>query len=191
MSPREAVERQVELLRSGYDIGVYPDGYVPLLCNECDTENFKFSCVNDTGYDQINMVRLGVEEPFHRASLLGFNSDEGPQWFLVDPTYGQFFENEKFKNYMFQNDNEFTWELLKNGFVPCTLENMASYMSGFVFSGAYTNDVDHEKVYRNVERLLISNGIAYRVLSSGEVSLLGVLEEMRNASGTSVKPIKK
>ena len=39
---------------------------------------------------------FGINNPFHRASLIGFNSEEGPKWFLVDPTYGQFFKKKKF-----------------------------------------------------------------------------------------------
>ena len=37
-----AVQKQVALLRDGYDIGIYPE-YIPLMCNECDEENLKFS----------------------------------------------------------------------------------------------------------------------------------------------------
>lgn len=153
-----AVKKQVALLREGYDIGVYPE-YVPLMCNECDSENLKFSVVNETGYEQINLMRLGIPEPFHRASILGFNSPNGPEWFIVDPTYGQFFEDETFRGYMEEKYSKFSSTLLKQGYVRCTMDNVRAYFDGFVYSNAFCRDVDSSKIYDRVGSLLVSSGI--------------------------------
>ena len=157
-SGESAVKKQVALLRDGYDIGVYPE-YVPLMCNECDSENLKFSVVNETGYEQINLSRLGIPEPFHRASILGFNSPNGPEWFIVDPTYGQFFENDTFRGYMEGHYGEFSATLLKQGYVRCTMDNVRSYFDGFIYSNAFCKKVDSDKVYDKVGDLLVSSGI--------------------------------
>lgn len=148
-----AVQKQVALLRDGYDIGVYPE-YIPLMCNECDEENLKFSIFNDLGYEQISLTRLGIEEPFHRASILGFNSENGPEWFIVDPTYGQFFENETFKNFMEGHYPEFSETLLQQGYVRCNPNNIQAYMDGFVYSNAFCRNVDSHLVYKKVGKLL-------------------------------------
>lgn len=157
-SGESAVKKQVALLREGYDIGVYPE-YVPLMCNECDSENLKFSVVNETGYEQINLTGLGIPEPFHRASILGFNSPNGPEWFIVDPTYGQFFEDETFRRYMEEKYGKFSSTLLKQGYVRCTMDNVRAYFDGFVYSNAFCRDVDNSKVYDRVGSLLVSSGI--------------------------------
>lgn len=158
MGAEEAIKQQVLLLRTGYSIGIYP-GDVPLLCNECDRENFKFAIVNDLGYEQISLTRLGIKEPFHLSSLIGFNSEDGPIWFLVDPTYGQFFKNNKFNRYMLTNHKEFSQKLLNQGYIICTLSNIKSYIDGFVYSKAFVNKVDVENVYNNLYDLLVSNKI--------------------------------
>jgi len=158
MTNEEIIKKQVSMLRKEYSIGVYPN-YIPLLCNECDEENFKFTIKNDLGYEQIKLTNLGISEPFHRASLIGFNTPNGPEWFIVDPTYGQFFQNKKFRNYMFDNYKEFSLKLLKQGYIECTLLNMLYYINGFVFSNAYRNDIDSDLVYKKVEDLLFSNVI--------------------------------
>lgn len=159
-SGESAVKKQVELLRKGYDIGVYPE-FVPLVCNECDSENLKFSVVNDIGYEQINLKRLGIDEPFHRASILGFNSPTGPEWFIVDPTYGQFFESKKFKDFMECYYDKFCEKILKQGYIKCTMENVKSYFDGFIYSKAFCKDVDSSKVYDKIGDLLVTGGIIH------------------------------
>lgn len=159
-SGESAVKKQVALLRKGYDIGVYPE-YVPLVCNECDSENLKFSVVNETGYEQISLTRLGIPEPFHRASILGFNSPNGPEWFIVDPSYGQFFENVMFRNYMKNNYPDFSNSLLKQGYVRCTMDNVRSYFDGFIYSKAFCKKIDSDKVYDKVGDLLVGSGIIH------------------------------
>ena len=162
-SNEEAVKKQVALLRDGYDIGIYPD-YIPLMCNECDEENFKFSLFNNLGYEQISLVRLGIEEPFHRASILGFNSDTGSEWFIVDPTYGQFFENNKFRSYMEKNYIDFSATILSQGYIRCNLENILAYMAGFIYSNAFCSNVDSNLVYQNVDTFLKDS----KIISSNE-----------------------
>jgi len=153
VNSEEAIAKQVEMLRKGYGINKYPKE-VEKLCNECDEENFKFTIKNDLGYQQINLSHLGIPEPFHRASIVGFPNDGNPIWYIVDPVYGQFFDNDIFKEYMFNNHKAFTLELLDKGYVRCTLENIFCYMDGFMNSNAYTNDIDKDKVYENVDKLL-------------------------------------
>lgn len=174
MTNEEAIKKQVELLRNGYSIGIYPD-HIPLLCNECDQENHKFTIKNNLAYEQISLTRLGIPEPFHRASLIGFNTPSGPEWFIVDPTYGQFFENDRFRDYMFNNYNEFSLELLKNGYVKCTLSNMLKYINGFIYSNAYTTNIDSDLVYKKVEELLFSNVIVNKEIQETEKRLLNLL----------------
>ena len=156
----KAIEKQVKLLREGYSIGIYPE-YVPMLCNECDRENLKFTIVNNLGYDQISLTRLGIPKPFHLASLIGFNTYNRPEWFLVDPTYGQFFENKTFKNYMFDNYEEFTTTLLKQGYIECSKENIQAYFSGFIYSKAFEKNIDVLKVYENIQNLFLENNIIH------------------------------
>ena len=174
MTNEEAIQKQVELLRKGYYIRKYPDE-IERVCNECDVQNFLFAGRNELGYETINLKCLGIPEPFHRASLIGFNAKEGPEWFIVDPTYGQFFENEMFKNYMFKNYKEFSLELLDKGYIKCSLLNMLCYINGFVLSGAYTTSVDKDKVYENVEELLLSQNIVNREINSTYDKLMELL----------------
>ena len=46
MTNEESIRKQVDLLRKGYSIGIYPY-HIPLLCNECDEENLKFTIINN------------------------------------------------------------------------------------------------------------------------------------------------
>lgn len=151
MDLNDVIKKQVELLRSGYNIGIYPNE-VEKLCNECDKENFKFACRNDLGYEQIRVHHLIPNAPFHRASLIGFNSQEGPKWFIVDPTYGQFYSNTNFAYYMFSNYNDFSSKILNQGYIECTSNNLTSYLNGFVFSGAFNDIADPLLVQKNVDR---------------------------------------
>ena len=175
MTNEEAIKKQVALLRKGYSIGIYPD-YVPLMCNECALENDKFAYRNNLGFEEISLTRLGIPEPFHRASLIGFDTLNGPEWFIVDPTYGQFFENKKFRNYMFDNYKDFSLKLLNQGYIECTLPNMMYYINGFVFSNAYMNDIDSNLVYQKVEELLFSNVIVNKEVQETQKRLLKLLQ---------------
>jgi len=158
MINEEIIKKQIELLRRGYDIPVYPKE-IPLLCNECDIENFIFACRNGLYYEQIMLTNLGIDNPFHRASLIGFNNNDKILWFLLDPTYGQFFKYKKFRDYMFLYYYEFSQELLNNGYVECTLDNINSYINGFVFSKAFSNKINVDLVYNNFYSLLINNNV--------------------------------
>ena len=175
MTNEEAIKKQVALLRKGYSIGIYPD-YVPLMCNECALENDKFAYRNNLGFEEISLTRLGIPEPFHRASLIGFDTSNEPEWFIVDPTYGQFFENKKFRNYMFDNYKDFSLKLLNQGYIECTLPNMMYYINGFVFSNAYMNDIDSNLVYQKVEELLFSNVIVNKEVQETQKRLLQLLQ---------------
>ena len=169
MKQEQLLKEHIEYLRKKYYIDKYPN-QVYKQCNECDIENFLFAGRNDLGYEQIKTTALGIEEPFHRASLIGFNTKNGPKWYIVDPTYGQFFyennedeienlQNKIFKNYMFTNHKEFSTKLLEQGYIECTLQNMLYYINGFALSNAYTNNIDINLVYTKTEELLLSNNI--------------------------------
>lgn len=153
MSNEEAIKTQVNLLRGFYKIMVYPNR-VECKCSECDLENYLFTLRNNLGYEPLFLTKLGIDM-YHRASLIGFNSESGVQWFLVDPTYGQFFRNKKFSNYMFSNYKKFSLELLNNGYVECTIENIYSYLHGFMYSEAFNLNVDKDLVYNNIYNLLV------------------------------------
>ena len=152
MTNKEVIKKQVELLRNGYNIGVYPN-VVEKLCNECDSENLKFTIVNRLGYEQINLNHLGIKEPFHRASLIGLNTTNGAKWFIVDPTYGQFYSNTAFYNYMIDNYEDFSNKILNQGYIECTPYNFTSYLNGFIFSGAFNEitKVDPILIAKKVE----------------------------------------
>lgn len=154
MTNDEAIKRQVELLRKHYNIYIYPDD-VQCFCHECDLENYLFSLRNNLHYEQILFSSLGISEPYHRASLIGFKHDFGLQWFLVDPTYGQFFKNKKFCDYMFSNYKDFSLELLNNGYIECTIENIYSYIHGFMFSNAFSDDINTDLIYSNLYNILL------------------------------------
>lgn len=155
MDNNSAIKKQVSLLKKHYNISTFPDS-VECLCHECDLENYLFSLRNNLYYEQILLSKLGIDSPYHRASLVGFRADDGVQWFLVDPTYGQFFRNEKFANYMFSNYKDFSLELLDNGYVECTTENIYSYIHGFMFSKAFSDNIDTKIVYNNLYNILIN-----------------------------------
>ena len=131
----KVIKTQVDLLRKGYNIKIFPEE-VEKLCNECDKENFKFAIVNNLGYEQIRVHDLIPGAPFHRSSLIGFNTTNGAKWFIVDPTYGQFYSNTAFYNY-----------------IECTPYNFTSYLNGFIFSGAFNEitKVDHILIAKKVE----------------------------------------
>lgn len=158
MSNEEAIKKQILLLRDGYSIGVYPEE-IQTLCNECAREILKFTIINNLGYEQISLTRLGIQEPFHIASLIGFNNKHGAEWFLVDPTYGQFFTNNNFKKYMLDNYKAFSLKLLQQGYIKCTLSNIKAYINGFIYSNAYQQNIDIKEVYNNLYNLFISNDI--------------------------------
>ena len=93
------------------------------------------------------------------TNLLGFNSENGPEWFIVDPTYGQFFENSKFRRFMEGHYPEFSETLLSQGYVRCNSDNVKAYMDGFVYSNAFCSNVDSHLVYKKVGKLLKESGI--------------------------------
>lgn len=156
MSNEEAVRKQIALLREGYNIGIYPN-IVEKVCNECDKENFKFSIINNLGYEQIRVDLLVPNAPFHRASIIGFNTTPRPEWFILDPTYGQFFENKIYASYMFDNHMDFSIELLKQGYIKATPTTFTAYLNGFVKSGAFNAPVEEEIVLNNVNKTLWEN----------------------------------
>lgn len=155
MSNNEVIAKQVKLLKEYYHILEYPDN-VACVCNECDLENFLFAYRNKLHYEQILLSGLGIDYPYHRASIVGFDGSDGIQWFLIDPTYGQFFKNKNFNNYMFNNYREFSNKLLKNGFIECNIENINSYINGFIFSDAFSKNSNCNFVYDKLYNLLLN-----------------------------------
>lgn len=176
----EIVKCFVEELRKRYTIGTYDlknkTGIVEKMCNECDRETWRFCGKRNYGYESIWLNNLGIQCPFHRASLVGFNTQNGPKWYLVDPTYGQFFEEEKFRDYIEQNYEKFSDELLKKGYIECTILNMLSYINGFIYSNAFIKGVNAEEVYDKLESLLLSNNIVNKDLTNTEKRLVELLK---------------
>lgn len=175
MLHEKAIKKQVLLLRQFYNINLYPN-FVDRKCIECDRENLKLAILNHLGYEQISLSNLGIPNPYHRASLIGFNTSGGPKWFIVDPTYGQFFENKLFKNYMFKNYKEFSFKLLNQGYIECTLSNIKSYIDGFIYSNAFTNNIDENLVYQKIEELLQSNNIVNKEIKDLQNKFVKVLK---------------
>lgn len=133
MSEEEKIQKFVEELRKRYQIRKYPD-YVERVCNECDKESWLFAGSVGFDYEQFNSECFGIldENLYHRSSFISYINEEGRKWFLVDPTYGQFFENPIFKNYMFENYPEFSIELLDKGYIEVSLDNLLAYIEGFI-----------------------------------------------------------
>lgn len=175
----------VEWIRNYYKIEKYPKK-VEKLCNECAKDSAILAYKQGFVPEPINLTNLGIPEPFHRANLIGFNTENGPKWYIVDLTYGQFFyedEDEKeeslknniFKNYMFNNYKEFSNTLLEQGYIECTLQNMLYYINGFALSNAYTNDINIKEVYEKVEQLLLSNNIVNKEIHNTYQRLVELL----------------
>lgn len=158
MREEQILKSYITAIRKKYNIKVFP-GDVPCVCNECDLENMRFADMNDFGYVHIKLSSFGINEPFHRSSLIGFNTNMGPKWFLVDPTYGQFFKNKKFINYMSYNHAEFSATLLEQGYIECNLESMISYIDGFANSNAFIKPLNNQLVYQRVYDFLLDNNI--------------------------------
>lgn len=171
MDNESIIANHVEKLREKYKIDKYPNEVLK-KCNECDFENMKFADENGFWYDQISLTRLGIPEPFHKASLIELNNKR----YLIDPTYGQFFENDIFRDYMFSNYKDFSSELLDKGYIEFSFENILSYINGFIFSGAYTEKIDKDVVYSNLERLLLYRDISDREVDDVKLKLIYLLK---------------
>lgn len=108
---------------------------------------------------------IGILNLTHYATIL----TKGDQTFLVDATYSQFFCDTilddgsvilDLNNYLnSEEEQEFKDELVSNGFVLATRENIFSYVKGFVCA---LNDqgynLDLETIYNN---LIGSNNIFF------------------------------
>lgn len=180
-NPRKIIECFIEDLKKFYDIGKYDIekeiGIVEKMCNECDEETWRFCGKYNYVYEQFRLDLIGINWPFHRASLVGFQTENYPKWYLLDPTYGQFFENEKFRNYMKSHYKEFSKELLEKGYIECNLTNMFSYINGFIYSNAYIEEVNAKVVYEKLEVFLLSNYIVNKDLKSTEMKLIKILKK--------------
>jgi len=121
MQKEDSIKEIVTHLREYFNIKKYPE-MVMKYCNECDKMCYILSGRFDFQYEQIHLTNLGFIEPFHRASILGFVDDGEYKWYIVDVTYGQFFEEETFKKYMFENHKEFSEKLLNAGYIECSIE---------------------------------------------------------------------
>ena len=151
------LDKYIYDLRTHYNINIYPD-LVDYKCNECDIENFKLAYYNNLKYEQIRLDLLGINAPYHRASLLGFNLESNIIWFIVDITYGQFFQDKQFEKYMFENYKDFTIDLLQKGYTLFTEENIISYINGFIFANPFLKP-NCKNVYDKLNDLLSKNNI--------------------------------
>lgn len=146
------LKEQIQLLRNKFGIGIYPE-YIERVCTECDRMNMMYADTHNIGYLQINTKNLGITEDslYHISSLLGFNTIDGVIWYLVDPTYGQFFEKEKFRNYMLDKHKEFSLRLLKDGYIELNDNNLKSYLDGFIYTGNY----DKNDIYNRINTRIL------------------------------------
>ena len=58
----------------------------------------------------------------------------------------------------------FSLELLNNGYVECTIENIYSYLHGFMYSEAFNLNVDKDLVNPKTELSVENNTLRYTVL---------------------------
>lgn len=148
MKIENIIKELVKKEREKYDIGIYPR-YIPKVCNECDRYNMMFADTNGFRHEQINTKKFGIDDDdlFHVSSLLGCNTENGPMWYLIDPTYGQFYEDDNFKEYMFNNHYLFSNNLLTNGYIEFDIETLFHYIDGFI--SVY--NLDRELIYRKTD----------------------------------------
>ena len=128
-------------------------------CNIHATSNDTNRFPNSTFKHSFGTVLLPIKE----------NGKVVNKWFLIDPTYRQFFEKEvcSKKNqipapgYFMCADSKtikFSKRLLKQGYIELTLENLKMYAQGFVFaSGNMIENIDinelKESVLNNQEEI--------------------------------------
>ena len=176
MTYEEALVKQIEILREHFLIDKYPKR-VERVCQECCGAMMHFCDRNNFDFVDITLEKLGMKEPTHFSSLVGFNTKNGVKWYLVDPTYGQFFENKEFKEYMFNNYKEFSDYILDKGYIECNLENMLAYANGFI----QTNSIDAIQVYKGLQDLLVSNNVITKEVFNNKlrkIELLGLKQEL-------------
>ena len=63
---------------------------------------------------------------------------------------------------MLEKYNDFSIRLLEDGYIDFTLPNFYRYMNGFLFSKAFTKNINVDQVIRNAEELLKRNNIIER-----------------------------
>ena len=160
MTNKELIEKQVKYLREIFDIKKIDLNNIkqyetPRVCFECVRKNNYFVEKEEIpGHEVLNINSIEIIEPLHYVSFIGFNTKKGPEWYIIDPTYSQFFENKIFKNYMLNHHKDFSIKLLEQGYIEVTLSNILSYINSFTLSNAYTNEIDIEKVYLNLKIFL-------------------------------------
>ena len=101
------------------------------------------------GFDFIQFSKLGLKDPYHVALFVKGYSDQGITYYIYDPTYVQF--NDKHYcidkgcyyqgpgNYM---DEEVRDQLIRNGFLPLTTQNMKAYIDSFIDAYNNRSDID-------------------------------------------------
>lgn len=171
MDPKHIIEKQIRLLRDKFQIEVYPN-YIERVCAECDRINMFTADTNNIVYEQINLRYLGITDDnfYHISSLWGFNTYNGPIWYLIDPTYGQFFENNEFSNYMFTNYKDFCSKLLNDGYIEFNIQNLKYYLDGFIYAcNLDKNDiyVKAEEYFKKINLFKMDIDLAYELNNVG------------------------
>lgn len=161
MDSKEELKGIVERVRRCYHIDVND----PNLCRKCLEVNrdIILNGIEKDFYDfPIVFKEIGILNLTHYATIL----TKGDQTFLVDATYPQFFNSDitlddgsiilSLDNYLrTKQEQQFKDELVSNGFVLATRENIFSYVKGFVCAlnaQGYNLDLDSicSKVSNNI-----------------------------------------
>lgn len=150
------IKEHVEKLRRELNIEVYPKP-VARMYYECNRANDAFSYLNEFDFEMIDTQELNnpdlgaIDEDFiHRASLIKV----GETWYIVDPCYGQYFEKEEVKDYMFKNHEVFSRTLLRDGYIKYSKEGIEAFLDPFIKFGNLHMQYDY------LNSLLIPHGLA-------------------------------
>ncbi len=159
----QVVKTLVNYLRNKYNIGIYSEDKnakrIARVCEECKDELVKRWLNNEFGYEMLKIDFMEDENAFHYSNLVGFETEDIPKWYIVDPTYGQFFERKKFRDYMFNHHREFSEKILQQGYIECNISNINAFISGFLYSKAFKGKIDYDDAFLKIENLLNSNNI--------------------------------
>lgn len=120
---------------------VIQDGEVQKLCNECEEALRALAFQKDYLYSRIDTSKVGIksDDLFHLAGIIKVDDT----WYIVDPTYGQFYLDISFKEYMSKHHPELN-SLLTKGYIPYSIDILRSYFDGF--ASVYGEEIDFEKV---------------------------------------------
>lgn len=149
MISEDIIKDLIKNLRYVHQINTYPKkvgGY----CHQCVRDCFGFADYYQYYFQEIIFDNMGLDIN-HRISVLGLPIDSDTiEWYIIDPTYAQFFNKRKFKGYMEKYYPDLTEELTQNGYLKYTSGNLLAVFDGFINSGSFKQAEDIEQVYVNI-----------------------------------------